>query len=202
MVVLIAPEKDIKNEIDILHQLFKAGLEYYHLRKPTKNIEQYAEYLNQIDTKYHHKIVVHQFHELTKDYRLKGIHFQELKRQKLTLKALETIKKKQNISMSSSFHSTEDLKDFGFNFDYHFLSPVFTSISKQGYEGRGFNVNHINKLVIGVGGVSIKNLSSFTKLGYQGVGVLGGIWNSDTPVENFMIMNRHFGQSEGTKNNI
>ena len=36
MIVLIAPEKDIKDEITILNQLFEAGLEFYHLRKPEK----------------------------------------------------------------------------------------------------------------------------------------------------------------------
>ena len=44
MIVLIAPEKDVANEIEILHQLFEAGLEYYHLRKPFKNLEEHVSY--------------------------------------------------------------------------------------------------------------------------------------------------------------
>ncbi len=197
MVVLIAPEQDIKNEISILNQLFEAGLEYFHLRKPHKNYPSYGDYLSQIDDTYHDRILVHQFHELINDFNLKGIHFQEAKRREVSMETLKNIRKKQNLSVSSSFHSTEEIADCEFEFDYHLLSPVFNSISKTGYEGRGFDVNHINKPIIGMGGVTIKNLSEFTKLGYQGVGVLGGIWQSETPVEDFKTMKRHFECCEG-----
>jgi len=49
MIVLIAPEKDISNEIELLHQLFQEGLEYYHLRKPFKDHQEHCDYLNAID---------------------------------------------------------------------------------------------------------------------------------------------------------
>lgn len=192
MIVLIAPEQDIKNEISILHQLFEAGLTHFHLRKPDKTINDFSKYLNQIDKQYHDKIVVHQHHELINDYLLKGIHFQEKKRRETDLKTLQTIRNRQKTSVSSSFHSTEDIVNCKFDFDYHLLSPVFSSISKKGYKGQGFDVNFINKKIIGMGGVTTKNLPEFTKLGYQGVGVLGGIWQSETPVEDFKTMKRHF----------
>ena len=79
-----------------------------------------------------------------------------------------------------------------FEFDYHLLSPVFSSISKKGYKGRGFDVNSIQKKVIGMGGVTIFNLDKFTSLGFKGVGVLGGIWNSLTPVNDFIKMKDYF----------
>ena len=192
MVVLIAPEFDIKNEIEILHQLFQSGLQYYHLRKPSKSFQEHVDYLNQIDTKYYNRIVVHHFHELLDQYNLKGIHFQEAKRQETPVEILKHIKSKRNGSISSSFHSPEALMACKFQFDYHLLSPVFPSISKQGYEGKGFDVNHINKPVIGMGGVTTKNLKAFDRLGYSGVGVLGGIWQSETPVEDFKKIKKHF----------
>ncbi|UKM65515.1 thiamine phosphate synthase [Flavobacteriaceae bacterium GSB9] len=195
MVILIAPERDIKNEIEILHELFREGLQYYHLRKPHKDYKAYFEYLEQIDSQYHNRIVVHHFHELVEDYMLKGIHFQEVKRREASLDTLKHMRRQKNISISSSFHSSEDLEASAFEFDYHLLSPVFSSISKQGYLGRGFDVNHINKTIIGMGGVSTKNLNDFDRLGYKGVGVLGGIWQSKTPVENFKIIKCHFDRS-------
>ena len=42
MIVLIAPEKDIESEIELLHQLFEAGLEWYHFRKPDKDYQQHC----------------------------------------------------------------------------------------------------------------------------------------------------------------
>jgi thiamine-phosphate pyrophosphorylase len=82
MVVLISPETDVHDEIFILNQLFDAGLEYYHLRKPKKDCKEHHAYLNQIDEKYHDRIVIHFFHELINQFNLKGIHFQEQKKKR------------------------------------------------------------------------------------------------------------------------
>lgn len=194
MIVLIAPEKDVKNEISILNQLFEAGLEFYHFRKPEKDYQQHCDYLNQIDAKYHNRIVVHYFHELINDYNLKGIHFQEQKRRDC-LDTPGNYFKNLNMfgkTVSSSFHEPDELIACDFEFDYHLLSPVFSSISKEGYEGKGFDVNAIDKLVIGMGGVTTSNLHKFTKLGFKGVGVLGGIWNSSTPILNYKKMQDYF----------
>ncbi|MHA7944300.1 thiamine phosphate synthase [Formosa sp. 3Alg 14/1] len=194
MIVLIAPETDLPNEIEILHQLFEAGLQYYHLRKPNKNYEEHVTYLKEIDTQYHNRIVVHYFHELVNVFSLKGIHFQEQKRidhidnPGQYFKGLNMFGK----TISSSFHEPEDLANCYFEFDYHLLSPVFSSISKAGYEGRGFDVNHIDKMVIGMGGVTDSNIERFKQLGYKGVGVLGGIWNSENPVDVFNKIQSQF----------
>lgn len=196
MIVLIAPENDVPNEIEILHQLFQEGLEYYHFRKPHKNYQEHCDYLNQIDELYHNRIVVHYFHELVNRFNIKGIHFQEQKRRDYLdipsnyFTELEMYGK----TISSSFHEPEELENCAFEFDYHLLSPVFSSISKQGYNGRGFDVNHINKTIIGMGGVTTENLAEFNKLGYKGVGILGGIWNSKNPVEDFAKMQAFFNE--------
>lgn len=76
------------------------------------------------------------------------------------------------------------------------MSPIFSSISKKGYEGRGFDVNTINKRIIGMGGVTTENINEFTKLGFKGVGVLGGIWNSKSPVTDFKKMRDYFTQAK------
>ncbi|WP_034042442.1 thiamine phosphate synthase [Wocania ichthyoenteri] len=194
MIVIITPENDVPNEIEILNQLFQEGLQYYHFRKPHKNYEGHCNYLNQIDKQYHNKIVVHYFHELINEYNLKGIHFQEQKRidhinnPGQYFKGLNMFGK----TISSSFHEPEDIEKCYFEFDYHLLSPVFSSISKQSYNGRGFDVNHIDKTIVGMGGVSSDNLLEFDKLGFKGVGVLGGIWNSNEPIAVFKKMKSHF----------
>ena len=196
MLVLIAPEKDIDSELMLLDQLFKAGLECFHLRKPAKDKEEYQAYIDQIDSKYHNRIVLHTFHELINQYDLKGIHFQEQKRRDCLdvpsnyFRGLSMYGK----TISSSFHEPEDITNCKFEFDYHLLSPVFNSISKEGYEGRAFDVTGINKFILGMGGVSTTNLKEFTKLGFKGVGVLGGIWNSSSPVQDFSVIRDYFAQ--------
>ena len=194
MIVLISPEKDIENEISILTQLFEEGLEYYHFRKPDKNYEEHVAYLNQIDKKYHDRIIVHYFHELTNDFNLKGIHFQEQKRRD----SLENGSRyfiglnMSGKTMSSSFHEPEDLANCDIEFDYHLLSPVFESISKKGYKGRSFDVNDIDKTIIGMGGVNEDTISKILDLGFKGIGVLGGVWNAENPVESFIAIKQKF----------
>lgn len=190
MIVLIAPEQDLPNEINILNQLFENGLEYYHFRKPDKNYNDHVAYLNQIDQEYHNRIVVHYHHELINEFNLKGIHFQEQKRidhidnPGQYFKHLNMFGK----TISSSFHDPKILEDCEFEFDYHLLSPVFTSISKAGYEGKCFDVNHIDKFIVGMGGINADTVAQTFKLGFKGIGVLGGVWNSKTPVENFIAL--------------
>lgn len=194
MIVLIAPEKDIPNEIELLHQLFQEGLAYYHLRKPLKDYQGHCDYLNAIDTKYHNRIVVHFFHELINEYDLKGVHFQEQKRidhidnPGQYFKSLDMYGK----TISSSFHDPKVLEDCEFEFDYHLLSPVFSSISKQGYQGKGFNVNQSEKLIVGMGGITDKTVQQTLKLGFKGIGVLGGVWNMENPVESFVALKKHY----------
>ncbi|WP_299160667.1 thiamine phosphate synthase [uncultured Tenacibaculum sp.] len=194
MIVLIAPEKDIENEIKILHQLFEEGLEYYHLRKPYKNYEEHVKFLNEIDIQYHDRIITHYFHELINEFNLKGIHFQEQKRRD----ALENGNQyfiglnMLGKTMSSSFHESEELAVCDIEFDYHLLSPVFSSISKKGYEGRGFDVNDIDKTIVGMGGINTTTIKEILELGFQGIGVLGGVWNSENPVESFKEIKSHY----------
>ena len=194
MLIVISAEKNIESEIEILHQLFEAGLTYYHLRKPEKDYEAHCAYLNQIDEKYHDRIVVHYFHELVNEYNLKGIHFQEQKRidhidnPGQYFKSLDMFGK----TISSSFHEPQELIDCYFEFDYHLLSPVFSSISKVGYKGRGFDVNNIDKTIIGMGGVNAETIPKVLKLGYKGIGVLGGVWNAENPVKSFKAIKEKY----------
>jgi thiamine-phosphate pyrophosphorylase len=192
MIVLIAPENDVSNEIEILNQLFQKGLQYYHLRKPNKSYEEHCEYLNQIDKQYHNRVVVHYFHELINEYDIKGIHFQEQKRRDHIDNPGQYFKELNMFgkTISSSFHELKELECCEFEFDYHLLSPVFSSISKQGYEGRGFDVSTIDKLIIGMGGINAETIPETFKLGFKGVGVLGGVWNTENPIESFVELIR------------
>ncbi len=194
MIVLIAPETAVKNEIEILHQLFEAGLEYYHFRKPQQTFEQHCLYLNQIDNKYHNRIVTHHFHELTEKFNLKGVHLQEQMRIDLGLKltAYTQSYQKKGFTVSSSFHRPEELESCNTFFNYYLLSPVFSSISKQGYKGRGFDVSHSSKKIIGMGGITATTVDKTLALGYKGLGVLGGVWNSENCLDSFLkIKNRY-----------
>ena len=200
MIVLISPEKDIKDEHLILNALFEEGLKYYHLRKPGKSGDELKTYLGQISLEFLDRVMIHTFHGLASEFELKGVHLQEQFRRDLNNGLSDYVSSfhKVGYTVSSSFHEMKELANCDINFDYHLLSPVFSSISKQGYEGRGFDVNNIKKPVIGMGGVTAGNLDEFDRLGFSGVGVLGGIWNSKDPVSEFKLMNKQMKSTAAT----
>lgn len=200
MIVLIAPELDVPNETEIIEQLFEAGLKYYHLRKPNKNKSQLEKYIKQIDSKYYKNIIIHQYHGLAKDLGLKGIHLQEQFRLDLGEELQEYIKefKVGKYTVSSSFHHPDTIEASKEPFDYHLLSPIFDAISKKGYKGKGFDVNHIAKKIIGMGGVTAANVAEVKEKGFQGIGILGSVWNSQNPLQAFQqIQNKIVENEEG-----
>lgn len=194
MLIVLTSEPEIPNEAMLLNQLFEAGLEVLHFRKPKMSYNEHCASLNQIEKQYHNRIVVHNFHELINEYALKGIHFQEQKRRAHIDNPSHYFKELNMFgkTISSSFHEPEELDCCEFEFDYHFLSPVFSSISKKGYEGRGFKVNHIDKIIIGMGGINAETIAETVALGYKGVAVLGGIWNGENPVKSFVELKEKY----------
>ena len=168
MILLISPETDISNEIDILHQLFKAGLTHFHFRKPFKSLEEHCAYLDKIDPAYYQYIMTHNFpEELTKKYTLKGIHLEERKWREQENNLANYVEgfTKKGFVVSSSYHEPEDLEAQTVAFEYYILSPVFGAISKSDMQGRGFDVRHINKFVAGMGGINAITTPEALKLG-------------------------------------
>ena len=187
MLIVISSERDIENESGILQELFKQGLTRFHLRKPEKNLDEMRAFLETIDSVCHRYIMLHSHHDLVEMYNLKGYHFQEKER----LNAADSLtdwcseKQQKGFTVSSSFHAPEDIEKDPIGYDYVLLSPVFSSISKKGYEGKGFDVTGIDKKVAGMGGISRDTVKQTSELGYGGVGVLGGVWNAPDPVRAF-----------------
>ena len=200
MLIVLTSEQNITNEGQLINQLFEEGLPVLHLRKPSFNIDEYRSLLKEIDSKYYQQIVIHEYHELCKEFDLKGIHIQEQPRIDLGdslqtyVDGFQKTGFYKNYTVSSSFHEPEVLQACEINFDYYLLSPVFSSISKQGYEGRGFDVQHIKKTIVGMGGINASTIADAFQLGYKGVGVLGGVWNTKSPVESFKKLKQSYDQ--------
>jgi thiamine-phosphate pyrophosphorylase len=186
--IIITPEEDITNEAVIIHELFKAGLQLLHIRKPLYNIQQTRNLLNSIPVIFHSKIVIHSYYEFLHDFNLNGIHLSEKTRKEGTVSGMKNI-------VSTSFHNLEDIKTEKMNFKYAFLSPVFPSVSKQGYkpiietgEIKNFfhtGINQIRFPIIALGGITDKNVLQLKDMGFNGVASIGYIWESSNPVEQF-----------------
>jgi thiamine-phosphate pyrophosphorylase len=117
-------------------------------------------------------------------FKIKGIHYPEKVRR-------ATTSYPRHIQLSTSFHTFQDLIASPKVFDYVFLSPIFNSISKDGYNA-GFDLEELKQVlenighhVIALGGVDENNLLITEELGFAGVAVLGAIWEDSNPVEKF-----------------
>ncbi len=188
MLIVLTSEQKLENEAYQINQLFHNGLEILHLRKPTFYEEGYCQLLNKIDNQFHNRIILHEYHNLCDKFNLRGIHIQEQSRIDLGKKLVSYTNeyKSKKLNVSSSFHSISDIVNCPIKFDYVLLSPVFSSISKSGYEGKQFDVSELEEYVIGMGGIKEETLQSTFDLGFKGVGVLGGIWNSESSILSFI----------------
>ena len=191
MLIVLTSEKPLQNEASKINCLFDNGLEVLHLRKPNFGAKGYRDLLKSIDQLFYDRIMIHQHHELCREFHLKGIHIQEQTRLDLRNNLNQYIKhfKENDYSISASFHTKEDILSNSRLYDYVLLSPVFNSISKQGYKGKGFDVSDLDQYVIGMGGINVKTAPKAKALGFHGVGVLGGIcWDMDDYLERFLAI--------------
>lgn len=93
--------------------------------------------------------------------------------------------------VSHSCHSLEELAEWKPRCQYAFLSPVFDSISKQGYRAaysdealtQAAASGLIDDRVVALGGISPANVAQCARWGFGAVAVLGWLWQDGTPVE-------------------
>lgn len=163
-----------EGESRIITALFEAGMEKLHLRKPQSSRQELEALLNELPFAFHPRIVLHDHFELAKACQLGGIHLNSRN---------HAIPEGFGGSISCSCHSLQEVKEKS-RLDYVFLSPVFQSISKEGY-GSGFSIEVlkkaalngiINQKVIALGGLSEKTIPAIAGIGFGGVAVLGALW--------------------------
>ncbi len=188
--LLISPEQDLKDEIEVLVQLFNHGLTTYHLRKPDWSAEKTQQWIKQLPKEFHNRVVLHNHFELAKNFELKGIHLNE--KNKPNAGQLSKYK-----IISASFHTLEDLKANAFPYEYVFLSPIFDSISKAGYKSN-FDLkllaqglgelklqNSSTPKAIGLGGINALNILALKSAGFSGAALVGSVWQGENPVKAF-----------------
>ncbi len=106
--------------------------------------------------------------------------------------------RRQGCRLSTGIHSTADLPRSGAPWDLLLLSPVFDSISKPGYKGRfhsGFRLPHHGSeaKVLALGGVDETNAAQARQMGFDGIGLLGAIWQKPAQaVEQFHAISQQW----------
>ena len=181
LIVITTPDFR-KGESDQIISLFENGLETLHLRKPNSDITTYEHLLASIPTPFLGRIVLHEHFSLTDKLPLCGVH---LNRRNPSYQG------NRCVQISKSCHSLEEIRSAS-SFDYLFLSPIFNSISKSGYNAAfsdkqletASQNGWINENVIALGGIDISTLSKIKRFSFGGAALLGAVWQN-FDIENF-----------------
>lgn len=181
MVIVISSQKALKHEADLINELFHRGMPLFHLRKPTLTEVEMAKLLSKIEANFHSRISLHDHHQLAEEFEINRLHFPEAMR--ITTNKEKFIElKNREFTLSTSIHALEDYASLPESFDYTFISPVYNSISKPEYTSVKFDLNSISEnrktKLIGLGGISSHNCMEILKMGFDGMGVLGAIWEA------------------------
>ena len=185
--IVISNPIPVKSEMQIIHSLFEEGLLLFHIRKPDFSEEEMKLFLSEIGLEFRSRLILHSQHQLASTFGINRIHFTEKERTNpFRISNPERVK-------STSTHIIEDFNTLESEFDYAFLSPIYPSISKQHYTS---NVNHLEEIekrtnfstkLIALGGISRENIKKTLEKGFEDVALLGSIWNTKNPIENFKL---------------
>lgn len=100
--IIITTPTFISHEAKYIDQLFEAGIDLLHLRKPDSTPEECEQLIQKIDPKWYPQIVIHDHFELCEKYHLHGIHLNRRNSQ---------IPEKFQGSISRSCHSFEEVTE-------------------------------------------------------------------------------------------
>ncbi|MFI5149402.1 MAG: thiamine phosphate synthase [Bacteroidia bacterium] len=170
-------------------EAFCSGTELIHIRPGTLNQASFRTFLESLPGSLYQRIVIHGHYELAASLKLRGIHLTESARARGN--SIQGKKAGSGIFSSASFHDLHDLIENGKHYSYVFLSPVFPSISKEGYEP-AFDRKEL-KMILGsgicetpvyaLGGIDQDTLLLARELGFQGAALHGALLTTPDPVQ-------------------
>lgn len=183
---------------------------FMHLRKPGSRAEEMELLIAGIDPRFYKQMVLHDHLHLAQKYNLGGVHLNLRNEQQYdselgtcnaqqgaqTIRALQANQSDADMKshywktcrISRSCHSLEEVVKYKEQCSYVTLSPIFNSISKQGYCAaftqeelkRAKDLNVVDQKVVALGGIDAENIAQIKELGFGGAAVLGTIWKSRT----------------------
>lgn len=189
--VVITPEAIDPREPAVLTALFAAGLERCHVRKPSATHDALAAWLHAVPAEFHPRLVLHQHHNLVAELALGGRHWRDDGRAPVLPPAGPGL-------TSRSCHDLATLRAALGSYDAVFFGPVFPSLSKPGHGPcesiapsdlaallAARSATERRTAVIALGGVTAERIALCRALGFDGIAVLGAIWQSADPARAF-----------------
>ncbi len=207
LIVISAPD-GLYEEAEQVNEMFRLGLQKFHLRKPRFSTRKLSAYLKLLDAEFLERVVIHSHHELSLRFPLGGIYLSRRHKRPSSWKQrlLRTYLRlrRPELTWSTGMHALSDLLQEKNSYSYVFLGPIYESISKVGYKG-SFSEQALREVlakvsipVMALGGVTEDYLASAYNLGFSGVAVLGRVWQSEDAIETFKMLHQRCQQIDAT----
>ena len=176
--IIITDPEFLPGEAEIIKRMLDEGVWRIHVRKPGADTESTARLIEALPAEYRGRISLHDHHGTAADLEIGGIHLNS--RNPLPPGDFQGM-------VSCSCHSLEEVASHHDAVDYMFLSPIFDSISKQGYKSH-FSLEELRNFIstaaavkegcwlFALGGVTPGCLPLLKEAGFSGAAVLGYIW--------------------------
>ena len=175
-IIVITSPDFIAGEVTLINQLLNAGIYRIHIRKPQASADEVRILIEDIESKWHTRLSLHDHHHLAIEYGC-GIHLN-------ARNPIPPEDAKKDTLFSASCHSIEEVGKRKTQCDYVFMSPIFDSISKHGYSA-AYSQDELNKAsakgiidkkVIALGGVTPNHIPYLERMGFGGAAFLGHVW--------------------------
>ncbi|MCQ2203912.1 MAG: thiamine phosphate synthase [Bacteroidales bacterium] len=208
MIVVTYPRRFDK-EVEIIKQMLDEGADRIHIRKPGDEAGT-EEILAALTTEELSRVTVHYYYDLAEKYGASGIERNFAKEENMLDNHQKNDIKQWRGKTAASCHSIEEVEKYSDRYDYCFLSPIYDSISKEGYNS-GFSIDEllkardkgiINERVIALGGICTKHIEELSRIGFGGIAVLGGIWGKKPEEENMEAIMKRFEEYKNAVSNI
>lgn len=170
--VAVTPGGFPAGEAAEIERLLRRGWWRVHVRKPGEPAAAVAELVGKIPAELRTRLSLHDHFELAEQLGVGGVH--------LNFRNPEPPAGWQGM-VSWSCHSLNEVEYHRGKADYMFLSPIFDSISKPGYQSR-FTPEELEASrllgpdVFALGGVTPSNLPRLRGLGFGGGAMLSAAW--------------------------
>ena len=149
-----------------------------HLRIPGASETDFRKVLDSLEPAYHQHIVLCDHYALLAEYDVAGVYLPYRR-----VAEWRDIPLAPHQTIAVGAHSLQELQELPFTPHYALLSPLFDSISKEGYQGNSALLSCREELlklpypVYALGGITPERQETVAKAGYAGVAVLGDIWS-------------------------
>lgn len=183
--IAVTPPYHYENEAKAISDALSGRFCRVHIRKPDSQRDEMVKLLNAIPLQLRQRISLHDHHDLAQEFGIGGIHLNS--RNPIPPLGWDGI---VSVSTHSPQEALQLLSDKTTAPDYVFLSPVFPSFSKPGYEPH-YSFQEMAKVagpkMYALGGVDSSRLKMLEEAGFGGAAMLTEAWRVPIDMDAFRL---------------